>query len=98
MTEFALDAYVTDALMRDLVGHDKSPSSFLVYLYIWAQTRGRGADRAALSHQTIAESTGLSKSAVQGAIRNLQRRKLIKSSKSTITSTPEYSVHRPWSK
>jgi len=98
VTEFALDAYVTDALMRDLVGHDKSPSSFLVYLYIWAQTRGRGADRAALSHQTIAESTGLSKSAVQGAIRNLQRRKLIKSSKSTITSTPEYSVHRPWSK
>jgi len=98
VTEFALDAYVTDALMRDLVGHDKSPSSFLVYLHIWAQTRGRGADRAALSHQTIAESTGLSKSAVQGAVRNLQRRKLIKSSKSTITSTPEYSVHRPWSK
>jgi hypothetical protein len=96
VTEFALDHYVTDVLMRDLVGHDKSPSAFLVYLHIWARTRGRGSETAALSHQTIAESTGLSKSAVQGAIRILQRRKLIQSSKATVTSTPEYSANRPW--
>ena len=96
MTEFALDAYVVDVLMRDLVGHDKSPSSFLVYLYIWARTRGRGTESVALSHQSIAESTGLSKSAVQSAVRNLARRKLIRSRKSTVTSTPEYSVDRPW--
>ena len=96
MTEFALDAYVVDVLMRDLIGHDKSPSSFVVYLYIWAQTRGRGEETAALSHQSIAEATGLSKSAVQSAVRNLARRKLIRSSKSTVTSTPEYGVDRPW--
>ena len=98
MTEFALDAYVVDVLMRDLVGHDKSPSSFLVYLYVWAQTRGRGQESVALSHQSIAESTGLSKSAVQSAVRNLAGRKLIHSRKSTVTSTPEYSVDRPWRK
>jgi hypothetical protein len=96
VTEFALDAYVLDVLMRDLVGHDKSPSSFLVYLYLWGQTRGRGAESVALSHQTIAELTGLSKSAVQSAVRNLVRRKLIRSRKATVTSTPEYSVERPW--
>src|SRR6202167_5569946 len=96
VTEFALDAYVVEVLMRDLVGHDKSPSSFLVYLYLWAQTRGRGEETVALSHQSISEATGLSKSAVQSAVRNLARRKLIRSRKSTATSTPEYSVGRPW--
>lgn len=96
MTEIQVDGYVIDVLLRDLAGHDKSPSSFLVYLYLWRQTRGRGADTVALSHQSIAEMTGLSKSAVQGAIRNLLRRKLIESAKSTVTSVPEYSVNRPW--
>ena len=94
--EIAVDAYVIDVLLRDLVGHDKSPSSFLVYLYLWRETHGRDAGKVALSHQEIAELTGLSKSAVQGSIRNLLRRKLIESSKSTVTSTPEYSVNRPW--
>jgi hypothetical protein len=96
VTEIALDAYVLDVLMRDLVGHDKSPSAFLIYLHIWAQTIGRGADTAALSHQTMADSTGLSKSAVQAAIRILLRRHLIRSSKRAVTSTPEYHIERPW--
>jgi phage replication O-like protein O len=96
VTEFALDAYVVETLLRDLVGHDKSPSSFLVYLYLWRQTLGCGKDSFAVSHQTLAELTGLSKSAVQSAVRNLLRRKLIRSNKSTVTSTPEYSVNRPW--
>jgi Helix-turn-helix domain len=96
VTEIALDTYVIDVLLRDLVGHDKSPSSFLVYLYLWGQTLGRGKDSFAVSHQTLAELTGLSKSAVQSAVRNLLRRKLIRSEKSTVTSTPEYSINRPW--
>lgn len=91
-----LDVYVVDVLMRDLVGHDKSPSSFLVYLYLLGQTHGRRRESATLSHQDIAELTGLSKSAVQSAVRNLLRRKLIRSKKSTVTSTPEYTVERPW--
>ena len=28
----SLDGYVVDVLMRDLVGHDRIPVSFLVYL------------------------------------------------------------------
>jgi hypothetical protein len=44
----------------------------------------------------MADLTGLSKSAVQAAIRILLRRHLIRSSKKTVTSTPEYRVERPW--
>jgi hypothetical protein len=96
VTEIALDGYVLDVLMRDLVGHDKSPSAFLIYLHIWGRTFGEGAESAPLSHQTMAEATGLSKSAVQGAVRILARRRLIRARKTTVTSVPEYSVQRPW--
>ena len=91
-----LDDYVVDILMRDLVGHDKSPSAYLIYLHIWMQTRGQGVESAPLSHQRMSESTGLSKSAVQSAVRLLKRRRLIRAQKPTVTSTPEYSVQRPW--
>jgi replication initiation and membrane attachment protein DnaB len=91
-----LDEYVLDVLMRDLVGHDKSSSAFLIYLHIWSQTEGRAQESAALSHQRMAEMTGLSKSAVQSAIRILTRRKLIRATKPTVTSTPEYRVLKPW--
>jgi len=91
-----LDEYVLDVLMRDLVGHDKSPSAFLIYLHIWSQTEARGLETAPLSHQRMAEMTGLSKSAVQSAIRILTRRKLIRATKQTITSTPEYRPLKPW--
>ena len=96
MAEISVDEYVLDVLMRDLVGHDKSSSAFLVYLHLWAATHGRGAENAALSHQQMADSTGLSKSAVQSGIRILLRRRLIRSRKATVTSTPEYAVQRPW--
>jgi replication initiation and membrane attachment protein DnaB len=91
-----LDEYVLDVLMRDLVGHDKSPSAFLVYLHLWSQTEGRGQESATLSHQRIAEMTGLSKSAVQAGVRILTRRKLIRAAKLTVTSTPEYRILKPW--
>ena len=91
-----LDDYVLDTLMRDLVGHDKSSSAFLVYLHLWSQTEGRSFETASLSHQRMAEMTGLSKSAVQSAIRILSRRKLIRATKPTVTSTPEYRVLKPW--
>ena len=31
----ALDPYILEALMPDLVGHDQRPSSFIVYLALW---------------------------------------------------------------
>ncbi len=72
-----IDDYVLDVLMRDLVGHDRSPSAYLVYLHLWSQTIGRRAKSARLSHQMMASATGLSKSAVQAGMRRLVRRRLV---------------------
>ena len=92
----AVDPYVLDVLMRDLVGHDHSPSSFIVYLHLYANARGRSTSPVLASHQQIAESVGLSKSAVQTAIRNLLRRRLLQVSRQSPTAIPEYRVLRPW--
>jgi len=32
-----VDDYVLDVLMRDLVGHDRQPAAYLVYLYLYGQ-------------------------------------------------------------
>ena len=91
-----LDPYMMDVLMRDLTGHDKQPSAFLVYLLLWYRTIGSGEKTVTASHGTIAQATGLSKSAVQASIRTLQRRRLLQQSRASITATPEYTVLRPW--
>ena len=95
-TVFRLDNYVVDVLLRDLVGHDHSPAAFLVYLLLWRRTRGSSAPSAKLSHRDIADDTGLSKSAVQQALRILHRRGLVRSKQQHMTDTPEHSVLRPW--
>jgi DNA-binding transcriptional MocR family regulator len=92
-----LDAYIVDVLLRDLAGHDRSPAAFLVYLFLWRRTRGPGSPAAVrLSHRQIAEDTGLSKSAVQQALRVLHRRSLVKSERRHQTDTPAHEVRRPW--
>jgi phage replication O-like protein O len=96
MSNVALDAYVLDTLMRDLVAHDRSASGFLVYLHLWRRTFGAGKDAVKISHQRVADATGLSKSAVQAAIKNLARRKLVRAHKASPTAVPEYVVLRPW--
>lgn len=90
-----IDAYVLDVLMRDLVGHDRSPSAFLVYLFLWRRTHA-GENRLPL--QRIAEGTGLSKRGVQDAIGHLEKRKLLRVTRENITAVPEYAVLRPWAK
>ena len=95
---FALDAYVLDTLMADLVGHDRTPAAFVVYLYLWKERRNGRRGRVRASHRTMAEDTGLSKSAVQAAVRLLKRRQLVRSSQSAPTATPEYEVLRPWAR
>jgi DNA-binding GntR family transcriptional regulator len=92
----ALDSYILDVLMRDLTGHEKQPSAFLVYLHIWRRTLGAGQKAAPLSYQDLAEATGLSKSAVQSAVRLLKRRKLISAVLKNPTATPIYRPERPW--
>ena len=66
---FRLDRYVVDVLLRDLVGHDHSPAAFVVYLFLCGRVAGRRPKETRLSHNQIAQETGLSKSAVQGALR-----------------------------
>jgi hypothetical protein len=91
----ALDAYVVDVLMPDLVGHDRKPSAFVVYLFLSTLAARAGRPRVSASLQTIAVKTGLSKSAVQAAIRHLQRRGLLEDGPASSTD-PARIVARPW--
>jgi hypothetical protein len=91
-----IDDYVVDVLMRDLVGHDRQPSSFLVYLWLTFETARTRRERVQVSYQTVADAVGISKSAAQAAIRWLLKRKLIETRKSAPTAVPAYRVLRPW--
>ena len=88
-----LDRYVTDTLMRDLVGHDRCPSAFVVYLAIHA---GAAEGRALFSYSAMAELTGLSKRTCQNAVARLQRRGLVQISRKGGTDAAEYRPLRPW--
>jgi hypothetical protein len=90
-----LEEYVIDVLMRDLVGHDRRPVSFLVYLWLDAEQQRQGG-AVTISYQQLAESVGISKSSAQAAAGWLARRKLLTVSKAGSTATPSYSVQRPW--
>jgi hypothetical protein len=96
MAKRELDPYLVDVLMRDLTGHDRRPSAFLVYLFLWQKTAGSGARTIRVSHGGLAAATGLSKSAVQAAIRALARRRLVSIHREARTAVPEYTVNRPW--
>jgi len=97
-----LDRYIVDSLMPDLVGHDKQPSAFIVFLYLWSRAtmrrgpQGMRGRRFVASLQQIAFDTGLSKSAVQHAIRTLKRRRLIHAQQASATAAPDYLVNAPW--
>lgn len=95
-TAIEIDSYVIDVLMRDLVGHDRTPAAFVVYLYLAARTEREMTHGIAASLGKIAAATGLSKTAVQGAVAHLKRRELIAVSKQSETSTPVYSLKRHW--
>jgi hypothetical protein len=91
-----LDPYIPDVLMRDLVGHDRMPSAFIVYFWLWRMSRGAGREKAGASLQSIATRTGLSKSAVQKAVRRLAVRGLVTAERARATDAPVYLVHQPW--
>jgi hypothetical protein len=82
--------------MPDLVGHDRQPSAFLVYMFLWRQTHGRGKPCVQVALRDIAEGSGLSKRAVQGALGWLVKRRLIGVARESITAVPVYTVLRPW--
>jgi DNA-binding GntR family transcriptional regulator len=91
-----LDEYVIDVLMGDLVRHDRSPSAFLVYVFLWRLTHGAAKPTVQIALQDIAERTGLSKRSVQSALGWLVKRKLIAIARASITAIPVYTVMKPW--
>lgn len=92
----AFDPYILDTLMADLVGHDRQPSAYLVYLALARRTHAVGRSQIAIALQDIAEHTGLSKRTVQNAVAHLERRRLIHVTRESATSVPSYGVLRPW--
>lgn len=90
-----MDWYATDVLMRDLVGHDRRPVSFLVYLWL-AAAQARTGKEVQVSFQEMAESIGVSKSSAQAAVRWLVRRRLLTANKANATAVPCYKVMTPW--
>jgi len=97
---FKLDPYITDILLRDLVGHDRRPASFLVYIWFTAEqqkyAQQRRSSAVSISYQDLAESIGISKSSAQSAVGWLIRRKLLATTKATVTAIPKYKVLTPW--
>jgi len=93
--DIILDPYIHGTLLRDLVGHDHKPAAFVIYVWLFAEQQMLGKP-IAISYATLAEETGLSRSASQAAVRWLVRRKLLSVDKEAVTATPVYSVLRPW--
>jgi DNA-binding transcriptional ArsR family regulator len=96
MKKIWFDAYIIEVLMRDLVGHDRKPSCFIVFIYFWAETNSMRQRCLTASLHDIAVETGLSKSAVQSALRVLKRRRLIRAERDTVTSKPTFYILTPW--
>ena len=91
----ALDDYVVETLMPDLVAHDRSPSAFVVYIKLWHDSGGPGR-RLQASLSTLAVETGLSKSSVQAALRHLRKRGYLATKSASATAVPAHTVLAPW--
>jgi transcription initiation factor IIE alpha subunit len=96
MPALRFDSYVVDTLMPDLVGHDRRPSAFLLYLLLWRRTHGAGEASCSIALEDIAESSGLSKRTVQDSLRWLQRRRLISVRRGGPTDVGRFTVLQPW--
>ena len=90
-----LDDYVVETLMPDLLAHDRSPSAFVLYVKLWHASGGPGR-RLQVSLSTLAVETGLSKSAVQAALRHLRQRGFLATKRASATAVPAHTVLAPW--
>lgn len=90
----SVDTYVLDSLMVDLVGHDRRPSAYILYLALLRFCTHSGA--IGISLQGLATATGLSKTAVQRSVTHLRRRGLIAVRTQGPTQAPRYKILQPW--
>lgn len=93
MATLAIDRYILDTLMRDLVGHDRRAASYLVYLTILNAAHD---GFTTLSHQQIADRSGLAKRTVQDAILHLASRQLLVVKKRSRTEPAKLRLLTPW--
>jgi len=84
--------------MRDVVGHDRQPAAYLVYLYLYGQAVRMKWKPIPASLRMLADATGLSKSAVQTALEKLRYRELIRTTTAHPTAIPRHRVLRHWRK
>jgi hypothetical protein len=91
-----IDDYVLDVLLPDLIGHDQKAAAYLVYLHLYGQSVRKGWRPISASLRTLADSTGLSKSAIHTALAHLQRRKLILTTKKHATATSRHHILCHW--
>jgi hypothetical protein len=91
-----IDPYVLDVLLRDLVGHDRHPAAFVAFLYLYSIAARRRWQPVAMSLRDLAEATGLSKSALQGAMKRLRSRKLVSTAMAHATAKPRHLVLCHW--
>lgn len=96
MSALPIDAYVVDTLMPDLVGHDRQPSAFIVYVVLWRLTQASDRPSVQIALSDIADRSGLSKRSVQDALSWLVKRRLVAVERASITAIPVYTVLRPW--
>jgi hypothetical protein len=94
VAKLTLDTHILDGLMADLVGHDRRPSSFVLYLALTRLCARSGS--ASKSLQDLATASGLSKTAVQRAVRHLAQRKLLQVTRGGAVDIPRYRVLKPW--
>lgn len=97
MAELTLDTHVIDAVLPDLIGHDRRPAAFAVYLCLLRRAAAP-AWSVRMSHQALSHATGLSRSAVQSALAHLNRRQLVLSQRAHATAVPLHTVARPWTR
>ena len=91
-----LDPWILDGLLPDLVGHDRRPAAFIVYLFLFRHAARDANWTVRMSHQTIAAATGLSRSTVQSSLTHLHRRQLLQTTRAHPTAVPRHRVQRPW--
>jgi len=94
MTTLEVDRYVLDTLMTELVGRDRRPGAYVLYLALCRLCAGR--HEVTMSLQGLAEATGLSKAAVQRSVAHLARRRLIAVRSTGRNQAPHYVVLKPW--
>lgn len=90
-----VDAYVFDALMPDLVGHDRHASAFVVFMFLWRRTRG-ATRSSVVSLAMIVDGTGLAKRSVQSAMARLVRRRLVELKRSSPTAAASVTLRCDW--